>query len=454
MRLGDVAVIVVAGLCAYWLRHGVEPPPQIYLWSIVIAGALTANFMHLAGLYDVRNLRQFTVQFGKVLAAWAGVATTLLALAYFTQQSLTFSRVWVASWFALGLACLFIIRATVIVWIERLTREGKLAVNVVIVGAGQHGRRLIQRLHGDAQSSVSIIGIFDDRKTRIPEEIEGHKVQGSVDDLLVLLRAECVDEIIIALPWAAGSRILEILKKLRTVSVDVQLCPDLIAHEIPHLGYDDVAGMPMLKVVERPIAGWQYVIKAIEDGALAAIFLALCSPLFAVIAILIKLDSRGPVFFRQKRYGFNNNEFTVLKFRTMFAAAAGGDGETVKQAQRDDPRITRVGRWLRRTSLDELPQLINVLKGDMSLVGPRPHAVAHNVVFARLVDDYLGRHRVKPGITGWAQVNGLRGETPTPELMRRRVQHDLHYIDHWSVMFDLKILFMTMFVGFTHKNAY
>ena len=242
------------------------------------------------------------------------------------------------------------------------------------------------------------------------------------------------------------------LQKLRNVAVDVKLCPEAIAFDLPNLGYDDLAGVPMLGIFERPLTGWNTVAKNVEDRILAIILLLVGWPILLVIALLIKLTSRGPVLFRQPRYGFNNNEFTVLKFRTMVPEPFGG--EEILQARRDDPRVTWIGHILRRTSFDELPQLFNVLRGDMSLVGPRPHAVAHNKEYSRVIDEYLGRHRVKPGITGWAQVNGLRGETKSPELMRQRVQHDLFYIEHWSLLFDLKILFLTLFVGFVHENAY
>src|SRR5262249_13558848 len=218
----------------------------------------------------------------------------------------------------------------------------------------------------------------------------------------------------------------------------------------PARGFEAVAGIPMLAVHERPIVGWSLLLKEIEDRLFAAVLLLVLLPVFALIALAIKLDSQGPVFFRQKRYGFNNNPITIFKFRQMVASP---EEAGVPQARRNDPRVTRVGAFLRRTSLDELPQLINVLNGEMSLVGPRPHAVAHNEQYAKVIDDYLSRHRVKPGITGWAQVNGLRGETDTPEKMRLRVQHDLFYIDNWSFWFDLKILALTPFAAI-NRNAY
>jgi putative colanic acid biosynthesis UDP-glucose lipid carrier transferase len=211
----------------------------------------------------------------------------------------------------------------------------------------------------------------------------------------------------------------------------------------------------MLDLWHRPLSTWERLAKVLEDRVLALLFLVLASPLMLLIALAIKLDSRGPVLFHQRRAGFGNDTFEMLKFRTMVAGASSDREEAeVPQARRNDTRITRVGGFLRRSSLDELPQLVNVLRGEMSLVGPRPHAIQHDRFYASLIDDYLARQRVKPGLTGWAQVNGLRGETDTPEKMRRRVLYDLYYIDNWSVWLDLKILFLTIFVGFVHKNAY
>jgi Undecaprenyl-phosphate glucose phosphotransferase len=208
----------------------------------------------------------------------------------------------------------------------------------------------------------------------------------------------------------------------------------------------------MLNVFEKPLAGWNYIVKIIEDRVLAAGILVLIMPLLLLLSALIKLDSRGPVLFRQKRYGFNNEVIEVFKFRTMYVDRC--EDQLVAQATKYDPRVTRVGRILRRTSLDELPQFLNVLSGTMSIVGPRPHAVAHNEQYSRLIDEYLARHRVKPGITGWAQVNGLRGETETLDKMEQRVRYDLYYIENWSLLFDIRIILRTLFVGFSHPNAY
>jgi Undecaprenyl-phosphate glucose phosphotransferase len=282
--------------------------------------------------------------------------------------------------------------------------------------------------------------------------VEGYPHRGTIDDLVHYVRTHPVDEVIVAIPWHDAADIQAIVKRLKVLPINVKLCPDYVGWTLPVRRFLPLAGIPMLAVLERPLSGWNFVLKALEDRVLAAILIVLFAPVLLLIAMAIKLDSPGPVFFRQKRYGFNNNPITVYKFRTMHV---GADSDlTVQQARRNDPRVTRVGAILRRTSLDELPQLLNVLNGEMSLVGPRPHAVVHNEQYAKIIDDYLSRHRVKPGITGWAQVNGLRGETDTPEKMARRVQFDLYYIDNWSLLFDIKILLLTPFLGFVNKNAY
>jgi putative colanic acid biosynthesis UDP-glucose lipid carrier transferase len=271
-------------------------------------------------------------------------------------------------------------------------------------------------------------------------------------DLLLLARRSRIDEIVVHLPEKRDAAFYGMVQKLGELPVNVNLCPDLSDLPIPPRKFTVLRDALMINVYERPLSGWAALVKRAEDIALSAVLLLLFLPLMLVIALMTKLDSRGPVLFRQQRFGFNNNPISVYKFRTMYVEAT--NDPTVPQARRNDPRITRIGRFLRRTSLDELPQLINVLVGEMSLVGPRPHAIAHNEYYAKLIDGYLNRHRVKPGITGWAQVNGLRGETPTLEAMHERVKHDLFYIENWSIWLDVWILFRTLLVGFVHRNAY
>ncbi|MBI3453476.1 MAG: undecaprenyl-phosphate glucose phosphotransferase [Rhodospirillales bacterium] len=451
LRVADAAVIVLTAIASYWLRHETFDIPEIYLIAIIFAIVLTLNYMQIARLYIFAHQTQIALQFGRMLMAWSAVMLTLIALAYFTRTSEAFSRAFVIGWSTLSLAGFIIVRLVFILQIDRWRRVGRLSLNIAVVGAGDLGERFIRHIEAAGAGQYRVVGVFDSRQTRIPDSIVGHRVLGTIEDLVVYARSHPLDEIVLALPWRAASNLEEIVKKLKAVPVNVKLCPDHVGWTLATRGFDTLAGIPMMAVLERPLSGWNLILKALEDRLLAAILLVLFSPLLALVALAIRLDSKGPLLFRQTRYGFNNNPITVFKFRTM---AHRPDDAAVPQAKRDDPRITRVGRFLRRSSLDELPQLVNVLSGEMSLVGPRPHAVAHNEQYAKIIDDYLTRHRVKPGITGWAQVNGLRGETDTPEKMRRRVQYDLYYIDNWSLWFDVKILLLTPFVGFVNKNAY
>jgi Undecaprenyl-phosphate glucose phosphotransferase len=261
--------------------------------------------------------------------------------------------------------------------------------------------------------------------------------------------------VIVALPLAAERQLVETLNRLCLVPVHVRLCPDAFGLRLGTVQASHMAGHTFLNVIERPLCGWQSIAKEVEDRLLGAAILTMIAPLLLAIALLIKLDSPGPVFFRQKRYGFNNQLIEVWKFRSMYAEATDANAEQL--TRRNDPRITRLGRFLRRTSLDELPQFLNVVRGEMSIVGPRPHALAAKagpLLYREAVKYYDARHRVKPGITGWAQVNGWRGETDTVEQIRKRVEHDLYYIEHWSILLDLRIIIRTIVGGFTGHQAF
>jgi putative colanic acid biosynthesis UDP-glucose lipid carrier transferase len=279
-------------------------------------------------------------------------------------------------------------------------------------------------------------------------------VIGELDDLARLVRDLGISEIYLAADWGQAELLTAVTNAVRGLDVEVQLCLDTQVWQRPLLGWRSRAGVPMLGVWRRPFSYWERVGKAVEDRVGALLLLLAVAPLLLLIAVLIKVNSRGPVLFRQERVGYEGERFQVFKFRTMQVAQSEKDRRAVTQATRDDPRVTAVGRFLRRTSLDELPQLLNVLTGEMSLVGPRPHALAHEDGFARLASEYFSRHRVKPGITGWAQIQGFRGEIDDPEKIRRRVEADLYYIDNWSLYLDLKILFITPFVAFFGENAY
>ena len=323
-------------------------------------------------------------------------------------------------------------------------QRGKLARTVAVLDLAGTGDDLARRLLHSSLGEMRLVGVFS------MQAAPGRR--NGIADLLAVSRLFRIEEVIIAASGAAGDVVDAAIRTIGTIPTHVRLCLDMPRTAVTPLEAGLMYGEPVVTVYHRPMMGWSRVAKRAEDLVLTVIALVILAPLMCLIAVLVKLDSPGPVLFRQARLGFNNNVITVYKFRTMLhRPSAEAD---VRQAQRNDPRFTRLGRFLRRTSLDELPQLFNVLQDGMSLVGPRPHALAHNDQYAALIDGYLGRHRVQPGITGWAQVNGFRGETDTLEKMQRRVEHDLAYIDGWSLMLDLRILFMTVFSPSSQRNAY
>jgi Undecaprenyl-phosphate glucose phosphotransferase len=362
---------------------------------------------------------------------------------------------WAAAWFVGSLVLLIVERSMLTIGMIKLAQRGYISQRSVIVGAGPMGERLADYIAREFDLRTRVIGFIDDRKSRVPAMVGGLPVLGTTKDLVALVRDEQVDQVFVALPWSAEERLKSVLERLSMLPVHVRLAPELINFHFPARPITTIAGLPLVEIYRRPISGWSSFLKSAEDILLSSLLLVFSLPLFLVIALAIKLDSPGPVYFSQQRYGFNNRLFRVFKFRTMHHAMADLDCDI--QTQRNDPRVTRVGRFLRRSSLDELPQLINVLVGDMSIVGPRPHAVATKAggqLFEDAVNEYAARHKVKPGITGWAQVNGWRGETDTAEKLKRRVEHDLFYIENWSIGLDLWIITRTIFAVLHDPRAY
>lgn len=453
LRIADSIVVLACALVANWIYLQDTGDMAARYVLVTIAGILLqAQFSQSAGLYRPEKLGQLDYQIIRLSIAWSLTLFGLVTAAFLTKVSADYSRGWALIWFASVILLHAGLRVGLYYRIRRWIAAGRLRKNIAVIGAGEHGRRLIQYLNGMRGENFSIIGVFDDRTDRVPEVIEGTPRTGTVDDLLRLARSERIDQVLVALPWSAEERHMEILSKLKTLPVDVRLSPDLIGFRLLHSSFGRIGTIPTVEVSQKPLSDWKLVGKEIEDRVLGALILLFITPLMLLIALAIKLDSPGPVLFRQNRYGFNNQVIEVFKFRTMRVEAC--HSATVPQATHNDPRITSVGRFLRRSSLDELPQILNVLRGEMSLVGPRPHAVQHNEYYGGIVVQYASRHRVKPGITGWAQVNGWRGETDTLEKMQKRVEHDIFYIDNWSIGFDLQILLMTSFVVLRGNNAY
>lgn len=442
LRLADVLIVLSSSVIAYLLRHGFVALPLEVMSTTLLAAILTFNLMHLSGAYGRHLAAGIGEQIGNAAQAWTLLFVTLVLLGYLTKTSEDYSRAWSIAWYLLALLGFVAARLVVAARLRRWRQSGRLARTIAIVDLAGNGQELARELQAQGPD-VRLVGIFSDSRGQ-------HRASG-IDDLIALSRLFRIDEVIVS---TTGRQDLDALvRRLGTIPTNVRLCPELPELAVTPQDAGLVLGRPMLTVYRRPFMGWNSVAKRGEDLMLGTLLLAFLSPLMLLLALLIKLDSPGPVLFRQKRLGFNNNEFEVFKFRSMAHRPVAAEA-AVPQARRDDPRVTRMGRILRRTSLDELPQLLNVLKGEMSLVGPRPHALVHNEQYAALIDDYLGRHRVQPGITGWAQVNGLRGETDTLDKMRRRVEHDLAYIDNWSIMLDLKILFLTLVLAPFDRNAY
>lgn len=450
LPLVDALAIAIAGFVAYhflvgWGAHASE----VYLNAVVVSIVLTVSFFHYAGLYSFNTLVAWPTRMRQMVLLCALV---ILVLAVVLKISNQYRSAWFVATFVGSTVLMFGFRGIARYAIGRLAQTGSLVRNIAIVGVSGQAKHLVERLRHENAPWKRIIGIFDDRRTRITEEIDGFAVLGNLDDLVSYVRRGHVQDVVITLPWSADSRLIDIISKLRALPVHIYLGSDLIGYHFQQHREQQLAGMSVLEIASAPLTGWNGILKRVEDRIISTLAMLVLSPLMLMIAIAIRIDSPGPVLFRQKRYGFNNETIVVYKFRSMYHDRP--PEADVPQATRDDPRVTRVGRFLRRTSLDELPQLFNVVRGEMSLIGPRPHAVEHNKKYAVLIGDYHWRHKVKPGITGWAQVNGFRGETDTLDKMRLRFEHDVYYIENWSLWFDFKILVMTAFIGWTNENAY
>jgi Undecaprenyl-phosphate glucose phosphotransferase len=452
LQAADLALIAGSALIARMLLPDWAGHAALFWFVVVCALLVTLDLFAAASLYRPRNLGRPGAQVWAMTGAWTVSQAVLCLFALVAGSGDALPPHFFLGWWAVALMALGALHAVVATAVGRAQRSGQLATRLVLVGAGPQAASFIQRVR-QHDPGVIVVGVFDDRRSRVPAAVEGCPVLGTLEDLAEFVRAEHVDQIVITLPQHAASRRLVCFEKLRHLPVDVRLSPDLPGLELEGHGMTEVAGVPLLRVFDRPLTGWSRVAKDIEDRVIASLVIMLTAPVLLTVAVLVRISSPGPILFRQRRYGFDNEAIEVWKFRTMYVqdeAEAAVDSGT----RRGDPRVTPIGRILRRTSLDELPQFFNVLLGQMSIVGPRPHAVAHNDRFASLIDGYLSRHRVKPGITGWAQIHGLRGEAETLARMQERVRYDLHYIENWSLLLDLRIILRTMLVGFSHPNAY
>jgi putative colanic acid biosynthesis UDP-glucose lipid carrier transferase len=405
-------------------------------------------------LYQAARGIRLKPQLMRVSAGWfIGVVPVLLFLLFISKRSAEYSRITVSTWFVLAPLLIAVWRTATTLLLRELRAHGYNTRGAAIIGMTELGERLASQIKTVPSLGLEVHGFYDDRTEDrchpIPESL-GQRA-GDLQDLVEAARSGEVDLVYIALPLRAEPRIAALLRQLSDTTASVHLAADFYAFELLHARWGEIAGVPTVSLHETPFYGVDGWLKRLEDIVVGTLILIGISIPMLAIGVCVKLTSPGPALFRQRRYGLNGEVIHVLKFRSMTVTE---DGSEIKQATVGDSRITKLGAFLRRTNLDELPQFFNVIEGSMSIVGPRPHAVAHNELYRKKIQGYMLRHKVKPGITGWAQVNGWRGETDTLDKMEKRVEHDLDYIRNWSLLWDLQIIFMTVFGSGAKRNAY
>ena len=458
VRLAEFLLLWTTGLAAHVAAGSASHAyTLVYLLAIPAIALVASSAFQAARLNTISALRVPVEAGVKLILIWAGLLLLVLGGLAAAHPSEAFSQQWLALW--AGASTFGLVAERGLVWaiVRVLTNQGRLERRTVIVGGGKAGEDLIAALAEQSDSDLRLIGVFDDRNdTRSPDMVGGLPKLGSVTDLVAFARRTRIDLVIFTLPITAEERLLHMLRKLWVLPIDIRLAAHRNKLRFRPRSYSYIGAVPVLDVFDKPIADWDVIFKSVFDRIVGAVALAILAPVMLLTALAIKLDSKGSILFKQKRHGFNNESVEVFKFRSLYADQL--DYSAQKLVTKDDPRVTRVGRFIRKTSIDELPQLFNVVfKGNLSLVGPRPHAVhAHmaNRAYDEVVEGYFARHRVKPGITGWAQVNGWRGETDTPLKIQKRIEHDLTYIENWSIFFDLYILLITPFALTRTESAY
>jgi len=448
MHFVDPLCVLIAGLLAHYLHFLDFDLPARYVWALLAAISLCALVFPQFGLYRPRRGESFAIEVGDLARAWIALGLMIAVLLFATQLAIQFSRLWVSYLALFGFALQVLVRGLLRLALRLARRRGYNLRHVVIAGAGRLGEDLATQMARQPSAGFHVLALYDDNPSLADRMIAGSPVRGNLDLLVAELDDYLPDQVWIALPLRAEKRIRWLLDALREHSVQVSFVPDINDFHLLHHSVTEVAGIPFLNLTQTPFQGWQRALKRAEDLALCLAASAVLSPVMALIALGVKLDSRGPVLYRQARVTWNGTRFTMLKFRTMPVDTEASSGPV--WAQSGERRATPFGAWLRRLSLDELPQLFNVLAGEMSLVGPRPERPEFVEGFRREIPGYMQKHLVKAGITGWAQVNDLRGNSD----LRKRIQYDLYYIDNWSVWFDLRILALTLVNVWRSRNAY
>lgn len=423
-----------------------------HILLLILVFLITTLVYDETGLDHCWRRSSFILHIRDILVGWLVIMGIVLFFAYVTELFPNYDRSIILTWFAITPVVIFLSHLTTRYMLYRFYLTRGISRSCVIVGLSSLGLKLAQRLRGNPFAAIKVCGFFDDRDSeRLTDIPQRNELIGSLNDIADYVRKHRIEFVYITLPMVSQPRIMALLDELRDTTVSVYFVPDIFVFDLLHASFGQIEGIPIISVRDTPMLGISGFNKRVMDVAFSLAFLVILSPLLLLIGLGVKLSSPGSVLFRQRRYGLNGDEILVYKFRSMMVCE---DGAHVPQAQKNDPRITRFGSFLRRTSLDELPQFLNVLEGSMSIVGPRPHAIAHNETYRKLIPGYMMRHKVKPGITGWAQVNGLRGETETLDKMRSRIEYDIDYIRNWSLHLDLIIMLRTMLVLVRNRNAY
>ncbi len=450
LRCFDVCAVLAAGLAAYFYKFGSFSPSNHYLSALILAAPLTAIVFQFFELYGSTRTKSFWSYISGLIQALFVAFMLLAGAAFITKTGETYSREWFGWWGLLAAFFLVSCRICLLLFLRIMRLYGWNERRILVIGVSEVGIKLIETVQQSLWTGFRVVTIFDDMPETKPQAIGGIPVSKTPDNIPDYLAStpHGIDEIWLAYPLREEARAKEVLYQLRHQAITIRFALDLLGLNFTHYSIAELAGFPILNICTTPMVGMNRLLKAIEDRLLASLILLTISPLFLLIAIAVKMSSPGPIFYRQKRVGWNGTEFEMLKFRTMPVDAESKTGPV--WAKPGEMRATKVGAFLRRTSLDELPQFINVLRGDMSIVGPRPERLFFVEQFKEEIPRYMQKHLVKAGITGWAQVNGWRGNTS----LEKRIEYDLFYIENWSLLFDLKIIFLTIFRGFMSKNAY
>ncbi|WP_244744626.1 undecaprenyl-phosphate glucose phosphotransferase [Paraburkholderia terricola] len=452
-RVFDVALVLAGAAVASQIRFDYLAQSGFY-WALVMFSAAFALAIFPAfGVYESWRGRSKLALAGQVSLAWLMVQACALVLMYSLHRIDFVSRLWFSYWTAVTGGLLISWRLITHAVLARARQHGMNLHQVAIVGSGSQCDAIIRRIESAPTTGFRAAAVYNTRPDTAPVTSSRVPVFGTVDALADYIRSNDVHELWLMLSLTEEPLICSLVGEFRDDLVNIRFMPDVRSLALfEGSGVIDLLGVPAINLVASPLSASSMLKKDIFDRLFAAAVLICLAPILLAIAIAVKLSSRGPVFFRQKRKGADGRVFTIYKFRSMRVHTE--QKGTLKQATRDDPRVTKVGAFLRRTSLDELPQFFNVLRGDMSVVGPRPHALEHDDLYQKVVAGYINRYRIKPGITGWAQINGFRGETDRIEKMERRVEHDLYYLGHWSFALDMRIIGATIIAGLVHRNAY